>query len=371
MTRVLKNYRLNLFTFIEILLAFLADIIVIALNTGYLDGKKKDLEIKGDFETLVILNTFTILAMFVTAIGIMGIQLISIYRRKKEIGLRKAVGAKDSDIFLIILGDTLQMIIVPAFIGCMIGAYVSYLIPSQLLRIKATINPVTMVWFLLSLLLFTALSGMLPAIKAIRLRPMDVLRNHASVTWKRKRKTGNIVFYVLTSAVIIACLIINYKIDADYRKDAVNTEGIPPAASQAAPAFSFQDGKGSIISSDTLAGRKYCLVIWDSDIYSSSEVLNELDKLVTDGAIRKEDIYAVNIDIPVDKTEEFIQSLKISIAPLIDNKHSTKWAFHASRLPAIYLIDENGIITNRILGWLDAEKEYLINSIEQSNAKNE
>lgn len=367
MAGALKNLRLNVFTFIEILLAFLVDTIVISLDVG---NRQLQKAWRGaDFPSLVIFNTFTLLAMLVTASGIMGIQLINVYRRKNEIGLRKAVGANDSDIFIMILRDTFLMILLPALIGAIIGTIISDAQPFHYFGYQSSTNPRVFFFCFLSLLVFTVASGILPAMKAMRLSPIDILRNRVNIRREKKRKAYNIVFYVIATITIISCIIINNKIQAAYRLDTVNTGGTPPSVSQEAPAFSFMNEQGDVISSDTLHGRKYCLLIWETGYPPSSDILNELNRFVTCGVVSQNDIYAVSIDKSIEKVKDYLQTLKVSITPLLDYKHATKWAFHAELVPAVYLIDENGIITHRILGWSVAVLEYLDYSIDQSYKK--
>jgi putative ABC transport system permease protein len=114
------------------------------------------------------------LALFVGGIGIMNIMFVSVAERTREIGVRKAIGAKRRTILL-------QFLIEAACI-CLIGGVIALLIawPSTLLLRKvmpAELSPVIVGISLLVSALTGLLSGFFPAWRAARMNPVDALRN--------------------------------------------------------------------------------------------------------------------------------------------------------------------------------------------------
>ena len=114
------------------------------------------------------------LALFVGGIGIMNIMFVSVAERTREIGVRKAIGAKRRTILL-------QFLIEAAFI-CLIGGVIALLIawPSTLLLRKimpAELSPVVVGISLIVSALTGVLSGFFPAWRAARMNPVDALRN--------------------------------------------------------------------------------------------------------------------------------------------------------------------------------------------------
>jgi putative ABC transport system permease protein len=114
------------------------------------------------------------LALFVGGIGIMNIMFVSVAERTREIGVRKAIGAKNRTILL-------QFLIEAACI-CLIGGGIALLIawPTTVLLRKAMpadLSPVIVAMALLVSALTGVLSGFLPAWRAARMNPVDALRN--------------------------------------------------------------------------------------------------------------------------------------------------------------------------------------------------
>jgi putative ABC transport system permease protein len=114
------------------------------------------------------------LALFVGGIGIMNIMFVSVAERTREIGVRKAIGAKNRSILL-------QFLIEAACI-CVIGGVIALLIawPSTWLLRKAmpaTLSPLIVCVALLVSALTGVLSGFFPAWRAARMNPVDALRN--------------------------------------------------------------------------------------------------------------------------------------------------------------------------------------------------
>lgn len=116
------------------------------------------------------------ISLLVAGIGIMNIMLVSVSERTKEIGIRKSLGAKYSDImrqFVLEAGATST---IGGLIGILLGAFAAIQI-GGLFKIVVTpsINTV-MIAFGVSVGI-GVLFGFLPARKAARLNPIDALRN--------------------------------------------------------------------------------------------------------------------------------------------------------------------------------------------------
>jgi putative ABC transport system permease protein len=119
------------------------------------------------------------ISLLVGGIGIMNIMLVSVSERTREIGLRKAVGAKPSIILLQFLVEAVVLCVVGGLIGLVIGQALAILcqsIPDFPLN-KAEIPP----WAIALSFIFSAavgvIFGMFPAIKASRLDPIEALRH--------------------------------------------------------------------------------------------------------------------------------------------------------------------------------------------------
>jgi putative ABC transport system permease protein len=116
------------------------------------------------------------ISLLVGGIGIMNIMLVSVTERTREIGLRKAVGAKRRDILWQFLIEAIILASVGGLIGLIIGAGGAYLIGT----LNDTLQPV-LAWNSVALaILFSAgvglFFGIYPARRAAALNPIDALR---------------------------------------------------------------------------------------------------------------------------------------------------------------------------------------------------
>lgn len=115
----------------------------------------------------------TALSLFVGAIGIMNIMFVSVTERTKEIGIRKAIGAKTWSILFQFLTESALICLIGGIIGLMISFPLSLII-NQFLPTSMPLPIVGLALFIS--ILVGLISGFLPAWKASRLNPVDSLR---------------------------------------------------------------------------------------------------------------------------------------------------------------------------------------------------
>ena len=115
------------------------------------------------------------ISLLVAGVGVMNIMLVSVTERTREIGIRKALGAKKSVIMLQFVIEALVTSSIGGIIGIMIGALASTGI-GALIGIDA---PPTMTAVVISFTVSVAIGlifGYMPASRAAKLNPIDALR---------------------------------------------------------------------------------------------------------------------------------------------------------------------------------------------------
>jgi len=123
------------------------------------------------------LGTIAAVSLLVGGIGIMNIMLVSVTERTREIGIRKAVGAKRRDILLQFLVEAIVLSLVGGFVGIGLGYGISALLPQLIPAFEEAVvtfgSVVLATSFAVAIGLFF---GVYPASRAARLRPIDALR---------------------------------------------------------------------------------------------------------------------------------------------------------------------------------------------------
>ncbi|MBO7392931.1 MAG: ABC transporter permease [Abditibacteriota bacterium] len=150
------------------------------------DPEDDDFRIFNQNEIMEMANqtsqTFTLLlggiacvSLLVGGIGVMNIMLVSVTERTKEIGIRKALGAKNSNIQSQFLIESLMLSIVGGIIGIIFGVGVS-----QIMSALSTFTASVSVWSILMSFGFSCMVGIFfgyyPAKKASQLDPIECLR---------------------------------------------------------------------------------------------------------------------------------------------------------------------------------------------------
>ncbi len=119
------------------------------------------------------------ISLLVGSIGIMNIMLVSVTERTREIGLRKAIGAKRRDILMQFLLEAAMLSLVGGAIG-LAGAWGVAEGISRLdlggFALNAEVSPFFVILAISVSVLIGLISGIYPAMRAARLNPIDALR---------------------------------------------------------------------------------------------------------------------------------------------------------------------------------------------------
>jgi putative ABC transport system permease protein len=117
----------------------------------------------------------TSISLFVGGIGVMNIMFVSVTERTREIGIRKAIGAKRRSILMQFLFESAIICMLGGLIGIAISAAVTAAINASELM-PASLSPAILIAALVISILVGVLAGLVPAYKGARLDPIEALR---------------------------------------------------------------------------------------------------------------------------------------------------------------------------------------------------
>jgi putative ABC transport system permease protein len=127
---------------------------------------------RATFLALIVISS---IALMVGGIGVMAIMMISVTERTREIGVRKALGARRREILVQFLAESIVLTSIGGILGILCGSAIGLTVN------LATGFPISLPWWSFALGLgFSAtvgiVFGMIPAVRASRLDPIEALR---------------------------------------------------------------------------------------------------------------------------------------------------------------------------------------------------
>ena len=117
-----------------------------------------------------------VISLLTGGVGIMNIMILSIHQRQKEIGLRKAVGARNSEIATQFLLETIIICLMGGMIGILVGWGFGQQVAKMLGDWEASMSMVSVLVALSFSVLTGIIFGAAPAMRAARIDPYDALR---------------------------------------------------------------------------------------------------------------------------------------------------------------------------------------------------
>lgn len=149
-------------------------------------GESSDFEISSSTQLLEVASTVTdvlvvtlasiaAISLLVGGIGIMNIMFVSVTERTREIGIRKAIGAKNRDILIQFLTESVVLSLSGGIIGIGLAGLITWILKTFAdLNSLITLSPIIMALSFSTVI--GVIFGIFPAIRAARLNPIDSLR---------------------------------------------------------------------------------------------------------------------------------------------------------------------------------------------------
>ena len=117
----------------------------------------------------------TAISLLVGGIGVMNIMYVSVSERKREIGIRRAIGAKPSNILIQFLLEAAFITLIGGIIGVLLGSGIANLISALIPDVKAIVSPQMA---LMSAGISAAIGlffGVIPAVNAAKMDPIKAI----------------------------------------------------------------------------------------------------------------------------------------------------------------------------------------------------
>ena len=129
----------------------------------------------------ILMGAFTAISLIVGGIGIMNVLLASVAERTKEIGVRKAAGARRRDIIVQFLAESVVISLAGAVIGAILGIAGAYVVTwimrtQTMAQVYAAVTWPTLAVAMGAAILVGLIFGTYPALKAANLSPVDAMR---------------------------------------------------------------------------------------------------------------------------------------------------------------------------------------------------
>jgi putative ABC transport system permease protein len=124
---------------------------------------------------MILLTVFAGVALTLAVVGVYGVMVCVVTQRRREIGVRVALGAQKRDVLFLVIGQGMKLALAGLPIGVMVALGLTRVIGSLLYEVQPT-DPLTFAAVSLVLAAVALLACWLPARRATKVDPMEALR---------------------------------------------------------------------------------------------------------------------------------------------------------------------------------------------------
>jgi putative ABC transport system permease protein len=136
----------------------------------------RDRRLTGTSRPAGLIGAFAAFAVLVTAVGLYGVLAQAVTQRRREIGIRMALGAASTDVLKQVLWNALGLVAVGLGLG-LAGAFALTRVMKNLLFEVSPLDPVALTAACVSMAVIGMFAGFIPALRAARVDPVVTLRD--------------------------------------------------------------------------------------------------------------------------------------------------------------------------------------------------
>jgi ABC-type antimicrobial peptide transport system permease subunit len=122
-----------------------------------------------------LVSAFALVALLLAAVGLYGMLAYLVALRRREIGIRVAVGGSRAAVLRLVFLEGMRMVGVGVVLGLVGGAVASVLLRGLLFGVSPA-DPAALIGATLVLVAAAAAAALLPALRAVRVSPLEALR---------------------------------------------------------------------------------------------------------------------------------------------------------------------------------------------------
>ena len=135
----------------------------------------RDSSLAAERLSLSVLGVFALVALSLSIVGLYGVLAYSVVRRRREIGVRTALGAQRSDVMRLVVGEGMRLTSLGILAGILAALWLTQWLSSLLFEIRPS-DPATFSAVSLLLLVVALIACWIPARRAARIDPIQALR---------------------------------------------------------------------------------------------------------------------------------------------------------------------------------------------------
>lgn len=122
-----------------------------------------------------LVTAFSSVALFLSAVGLYGVLAYYVSQRRREIGVRIALGAQGTNILTLVIRQGLKIVVIGFVVGVVTALILTRFITNILYGVSGN-DPITLAFALVILTFAAASACLLPALRAVRINPITALR---------------------------------------------------------------------------------------------------------------------------------------------------------------------------------------------------